>query len=56
MFSVVIPLYNKEQSVSNTIQSVLNQTFQDFEIAVVNDLTETYLLARNPLLNIFVLM
>ena len=37
MFSVVIPLYNKEKSVKNTIESVLNQTFQDFEIVVVND-------------------
>jgi glycosyltransferase involved in cell wall biosynthesis len=37
MFSVVIPLYNKELSISNTIQSVLNQTFQEFEIVIVND-------------------
>lgn len=37
MFSVVIPLYNKELSIKNTIQSVLNQTFRDFEIIVVND-------------------
>jgi glycosyltransferase involved in cell wall biosynthesis len=37
MFSVVIPLYNKELSISNTIQSVLNQTFQDYEIVIVND-------------------
>lgn len=37
MFSVVIPLYNKERSVKNTIESVLNQTFQDFEVIVVND-------------------
>ena len=37
MFSVVIPLYNKEKSIGNTIQSVLNQTFQDFEIVVIND-------------------
>lgn len=37
MFSVVIPLYNKEKSIINTIQSVLNQTFQDFEIVVIND-------------------
>lgn len=37
MFSVVIPLYNKELSIGNTIQSVLDQTCQDFEIIVVND-------------------
>lgn len=37
MFSVVIPLYNKELSINNTIQSVLNQTFQDYEIVIVND-------------------
>lgn len=37
MFSVVIPLYNKELSVKNTIDSALNQSFQDFEIVIVND-------------------
>jgi glycosyltransferase involved in cell wall biosynthesis len=37
MFSVVIPLYNKELSIKKTIQSVLNQSFEDFEILVVND-------------------
>ncbi|MHC5353696.1 glycosyltransferase family 2 protein [Myroides sp. LJL115] len=37
MFSVVIPLYNKELSIFNTIESVRNQTFQDFEIIIVND-------------------
>lgn len=37
MFSVVIPLYNKELSIRNTIQSVLDQTCQDFEVVVVND-------------------
>lgn len=37
MFTVVIPLYNKELSINNTIQSVLNQTYQDFEIVVIND-------------------
>ncbi len=37
MFSVVIPLYNKNLSIQNTIQSVLDQSFEDFEILVVND-------------------
>lgn len=36
-FSVVIPLYNKEKSIKRTINSVLEQAFQDFELIVVND-------------------
>ena len=36
-FSVVIPLYNKENYIKETIESVINQTFKDFEIIVVND-------------------
>jgi len=36
-FSVVIPLYNKQSHVKETIETVFNQTFQDYEIVVVND-------------------
>ena len=36
-FSVVIPLYNKQNYIKETIKSVLNQTFQDLEIVIVND-------------------
>jgi glycosyltransferase involved in cell wall biosynthesis len=36
-FTVVIPLFNKENYVQNTIASVLNQSFQDFELIVVED-------------------
>lgn len=37
MFSVVVPLYNKELSISKTISLVLEQTFHNFEIIIVND-------------------
>lgn len=36
-FSIVIPLYNKELFIENTLQCVFNQTFTNFEIIVVND-------------------
>lgn len=36
-FSVIIPLYNKEPHIKRALDSVINQTVQDFEIIVVND-------------------
>lgn len=35
--SVVIPVYNAERFLKETLQSVLNQTFQDFEILLIDD-------------------
>ena len=37
MISVVIPLYNKQRQIADTLRSVLWQSFRDFEIVVVND-------------------
>ncbi|MBE9004022.1 glycosyltransferase [Fortiea sp. LEGE XX443] len=35
--SVIIPAYNSENTIKATIDSVLNQTFADFELIVIND-------------------
>jgi len=36
-FSIIIPLYNKENFISDTLKSVFSQSFSDFEIIIVND-------------------
>jgi glycosyltransferase involved in cell wall biosynthesis len=37
MISVVIPLYNKENSIAGTVDSVLNQTYTNYEVIIVDD-------------------
>lgn len=37
MFSIIIPVYNKELYIKQTIESVLNQSFKNFELIIVND-------------------
>ena len=35
--SVVVPVYNSEKFITSTINSVLKQTYKDFELIVIND-------------------
>ncbi len=37
MVSVIVPTYNRPERLRETLTSILNQIFQDFEIIVVND-------------------
>ena len=37
LISVIMPVYNGEKTIQETIESVLNQTFTDFELIVIND-------------------
>src|SRR5260370_26858824 len=35
--SIVLPAFNAERHIAHAIQSVLDQTFSDFELIIVND-------------------
>lgn len=37
LFSIIIPVYNSQKTIKRTLLSVLNQTFSNYEIVVVND-------------------
>lgn len=37
MISIVIPLYNKRKYIGTTLQSVLDQTFTDYECLIIDD-------------------
>ena len=37
LVSVILPVYNAEKYLAESIRSVLNQTFTDFELIILND-------------------
>src|SRR5215216_6167566 len=39
LLSIIIPTYNSEKTLSCCLQSVLNQTFKDFEILIIDGLS-----------------
>ncbi|NEP60711.1 MAG: glycosyltransferase [Symploca sp. SIO2G7] len=40
LISIILPVYNGEKTIKETITSVLNQTCQDFELIIINDGSE----------------
>lgn len=37
MISIIIPVYNGEKTIINTVKSIESQTYRDFEVVIVND-------------------
>lgn len=37
LISIVIPVYNGERTIKETVDSALGQTFSDLELIVIND-------------------
>ena len=35
--SIVVPVYNSEKTIARCIDSILNQTYKEFELILVND-------------------
>lgn len=37
MISIIIPVYNQAEKISRTLDSLLNQSYQDFEVLIIDD-------------------
>lgn len=37
MISVIIPVYNQADKITKTLESLVRQTYQDFEVIIIND-------------------
>ena len=36
-FSIIVPVYNVEKYIKKCINSILNQTYKNYEIIIIND-------------------
>ena len=36
-FSIIVPVYNVEKYVKKCLESIVNQTYRDYEVIIVND-------------------
>ena len=48
-FSIIMPVYNTEKYLDKSINSILNQTFRDFELILIDDcsLDKSYMICEN---------
>lgn len=49
LFSIIIPIYNADKTLSSTIESILSQTYNDWELLLVDDCStdSSYVVAKN---------
>ena len=37
MISIIMPVFNEQKFIQESIKSILNQTYQEFELIIIND-------------------
>jgi glycosyltransferase involved in cell wall biosynthesis len=53
LISVIIPCHNNENTLEESVLSIINQTYKNLEIIIVDDFsTDTYL-SQNNVLNVY---